>query len=97
MNSVLAAEMSLVSGVHLRAVQDAAPAPEGTPSDLLDTLMVAQDVLWKTLPQDGKPDKHDRRIILARSRLHRRPDRSRVPLACCGEDSVQTLQGSNML
>ena len=65
MNVVLAAEMSLVDKPHLKALQDAVPAPEGTPSDLLDGLLVATDLLWKTLPQDGKPDKHDRRIILA--------------------------------
>ena len=71
MNVVLAAEMSLVDKPHLEAVQNAAPAPAGTPSDLLDGLLVAQDLLWKTLPQDGKPDKHERRIILARAWLRR--------------------------
>ena len=65
-NVTLAEEMSLVGNAHLEAVQRAEPAPEGTPSDLLDGLLVAQDLLWKTLPQDGKADKHDRRIVLAR-------------------------------
>ena len=69
MNVVLGAEMSLVDKPHLKAVVEATPAPEGTPSDLLDGLMVAQELLSKTLPPDEKPDKHDRRIILARTWL----------------------------
>ena len=76
MKIALPAEMSMVGPAHLEAVQDAAPAPEGTPSDLLDGLLVAQDLLWKTLPQDGKPDRHDRRIILARAQPAHRPVRS---------------------
>ena len=64
MNVSMAVEMSLVGPEHLAAVQQAAPAPAGTPSDLLDGLLVAQDLLWKTLPHDGKADKHDRRIVL---------------------------------
>ncbi len=64
MNVTMAVEMSVVGSEHLAAVQKATPAPDGTPSDLLDGLLVAQDLLWKTLPHDGKVDKHDRRIVL---------------------------------